>query len=52
MKYALAMFVNAEPQLENDECISGIREDSPRLFYNRPMPYKDKQLCIVFRGTT
>jgi hypothetical protein len=29
IKSALAMFVNAEPQLENDECISGIREDLP-----------------------
>jgi hypothetical protein len=29
IKSAMEMFINAEPQLSNAECISGLREDLP-----------------------
>jgi hypothetical protein len=29
IKSAMGMFINAEPQLSNAECISGLREDLP-----------------------
>jgi hypothetical protein len=50
---AMRMFINAEPQLSNAECVSGLREDlPPTVLYSPDALQGPETLHCLLRGGT